>query len=220
MRNLLFCILALSCIVLVLTMIIQFRKVGSEHFVALDSSYVYPKDKLSSFKDDTTAINQSYNRFKIYSLKPDSELQSTITTKKGFDEKGQQSIMCQASTISTIPKNIYSIVNQDAVCSIRPDAAGVSDVQSWDDSFVKTTGRVYLKPEMQLIGNSKESLRSGNGQSCTKQYINEYNKTKEVILLDSTKGQYYKNRAVDPECVTTPDLDYYMQVGVAPADSI
>lgn len=213
---LIICVLS-SCILgLILFLCIKAKK---ERYTPLDDSYIYPKDKLSSIKDDTTSTNQSYNRFKVFTLKPDTDLQTMITTKKGFDANGQQNVMCQASTISSIPKNVYSVLNQDAVCSVHPDKSGATDKTSWDDSTVKDTGRIYLKPEMQLVG-TKDSLRSGNGLSCTKQYMDEYNKEKEVILFDSTKSQYYKNQIVDPVCLTTPDLDYYVQSSIVPFESI
>ena len=226
MKNIIILSLVILFIILVLIFVCMFKSTdrvravfnGNERFAPLDASYIYPKTNLKH--NDSGVTTMSYNKYNVFSLKSDTDLGPIVTSTKGFDDKGNQNIMCQASNL--YPKNVYTLVNQDAICAIAADKNGINDTASWDSSKLSTTGKVYLLPEIQLVGNKNTNLRSGNGKSCSQQYIDTYGATNGMsnILLDNSTGQYFKYVPVKPVCSNVIDSTYYSQVGITSADSI
>ena len=186
-------ILAILAVIALVSIIIGSRKEGFAVFAS--SAVTTGKNNLVASVTDN--LNASANQYNVYTLKPNTDLAPVITTTKGWNAAGVQNVDCIASNI--FPKNVYDIVNANAVCSIAPDANGVTDSAAF--SARDAQGRRYLAKENILAS----TLRSGSGISCNQQYANAYGAN---LRLDTTLNQYYK-MASDPVCLTTPDTTYY-----------
>jgi len=186
-------ILGVLALISLVAIVMGSRKEG---FAAFPTSAV-TTGKTNLTPNTVGNLDASSNQYQVYTLKDDATLAPVITTTRGFDASGAQTVDCTASNI--FPKNVYNIINSNAVCSVTPDANGVADSAAFGPR--DANGRRYLKTEPSLAS----TLRSGSGISCNQQYKNIYGNN---LILDTTANQYYK-MASDPICKTTPDDAYY-----------